>query len=153
MRLTLATDYALRTLMLVGAKDGERATIAEIADTFSGSRAHLMKVVNKLARLGYLESLRGKGGGLRLKRPPAAIGVGEVVRHFEDELAVMGCFVDGGFCRLDGCCVLKRALGEATAAFLDALDRYTLADLLAPGAALKARLGLAAKPAARAAIR
>jgi Rrf2 family nitric oxide-sensitive transcriptional repressor len=150
MRLTLSTDYALRTLMLVGAKRGRLATIAEIADTFAISKAHLMKVVNKLARLGYLESVRGKHGGLRLARAAAAIGVGAVVRDTEEELAVMGCLADSGFCRLDGCCVLKRALREATLAFLAVLDRYTLADLLAPGAALAAQLGFAPEVAGRA---
>jgi Rrf2 family nitric oxide-sensitive transcriptional repressor len=143
MRLTLWTDYALRTLMYVGANEGRLATIAEIAATFAVSKAHLMKVVNKLARLGYVETVRGKGGGIRLARPPTEIGVGAVVRHTEEELAVMGCLADSDFCRLDGCCVLKRAFREATLAFLATLDRYTLADLLMPKPALAHRLGLA----------
>jgi Rrf2 family transcriptional regulator, nitric oxide-sensitive transcriptional repressor len=143
MRLTLWTDYALRTLMYVGVQDDRLATIGEIAATFTISRAHLMKIVNQLARLGYLETVRGKGGGIKLGRRPEEIGVGGVVRDTEDELAVMGCFSDGGFCRLDGCCVLKRALREATRAFLTTLDRYTLADLLAPRPRLAERLGIA----------
>lgn len=142
MRLTLSTDYALRTLMYVGAKGGRLATIAEIAAIFAVSKAHLMKIVNKLARLGYLETVRGKSGGVRLGRPPEEIVVGDVVRHTEDELAVMGCFSDTGFCRLDGCCVLKDALRAAISAFLATLDRYTLAELLAPKATLAHRLGL-----------
>jgi len=142
MRLTLWTDYALRTLMYVGAREPQLATIAEVAATFAISRAHLMKIVNKLARLGYLETVRGKSGGIRLGRSAGEIGVGAVVRDTEEELAVMGCLSDAGFCRLDGCCVLKRALREATSAFLALLDRYTLADLLAPKAALAERLGL-----------
>jgi Rrf2 family transcriptional regulator, nitric oxide-sensitive transcriptional repressor len=149
MCLTLWTDYALRTLMYVGANEGRLATIAEIAATFAVSKAHLMKVVNKLARLGYLETVRGKSGGVRLGRSPQEIGVGAVVRDTEEELAVMGCLSDSGFCRLDGCCVLKRALREATLAFLATLDRYTLADLLAPKAALAYRLGLAPDGEAR----
>lgn len=142
MRLTLRTDYALRTLMYVGAKDGRPATIGEIAAVFAVSKAHLMKIVNQLARLDYLETVRGKGGGIKLGRRPEEISVGAVVRDTEDELAVMGCFSDGGFCRLDGCCVLKRALHAATHAFLATLDRYTLADLLMPRAALAERLGI-----------
>ncbi len=142
MRLTLRTDYALRTLMYVGANEGRLTTIAEIAATFAASKPHLMKVVNQLARLGYLESARGKGGGIRLGRPPGEIGVGAVIRDTEEELAVMECLADPEFCRLDPCCVLKQALGAATLAFLTVLDRYTLADLLAPKAALARHLGL-----------
>lgn len=136
MRLTLWTDYALRTLMYVGVNDDRLATIAEISAAFGVSKAHLMKVVNKLARCGYLETVRARNGGIKLGRPPAAIGIGAVIRDTEEELAVMGCLSDRDFCPLDGCCVLKRALGEASLTFLGTLDRYTLADLLAPRAAL-----------------
>jgi Rrf2 family nitric oxide-sensitive transcriptional repressor len=144
VRLTLWTDYALRTLIYVGAKGERLSTIAEIAASFDVSKAHMMKVVNRLGRQGYLETVRGKGGGLRLGRPAAEIGVGRVVRDTEDDLAVMGCLAEPGFCRIEGCCVLRRALGEATAAFLAALDRYTLADLIAPRNRLARSLGLAA---------
>jgi Rrf2 family nitric oxide-sensitive transcriptional repressor len=142
VRLTLWTDYALRTLVYVGAKGGRLSTIAEIADCFDISNAHLMKIVNQLAQLGYVETLRGKGGGIRLARRAEQVSIGGVVRHTEDELAVMGCLSDAGFCRIEGCCVLRGALREATAAFLDTLDGYTLADLLAPRAALARSLGL-----------
>lgn len=142
MRLTLGTDYALRTLIYVGAAGGRRATIAEIAASFNVSKTHLMKVVNKLGQQGYLDTIRGKGGGIRLARSPAQIRVGAVVRETEEDLAVAGCLAATGFCRIEGCCVLRHALREATLAFLRTLDGYTLADLLAPGAALVHSLGL-----------
>jgi Rrf2 family nitric oxide-sensitive transcriptional repressor len=142
MRLTLWTDYALRTLIFVGATDGRLATIAQIAESFEISKTHLMKVVNRLGQQGYLDTVRGKGGGIRLARPPAEIRVGAVVRETEEDLAVMGCLAATGFCRIEGCCVLRRALREATLAFLHTLDGYTLADLLAPGARLDRSLGL-----------
>jgi Rrf2 family transcriptional regulator, nitric oxide-sensitive transcriptional repressor len=142
MRLTLWTDYALRTLIYVGAKGEELSTIAEIAKSFGISKTHLMKVVNKLGQQGYIDTVRGKGGGIRLRRPPAEICVGAVVRETEEDLAVMGCLSESGFCRIEGCCVLRRALRRATAAFLRTLDEYTLADLLAPGATLVRSLGL-----------
>jgi len=145
MRLTLWTDYALRTLIYVGAKGGRLATIAEIAESFDISKTHLMKVVNKLGQQGYLETIRGKGGGIRLARSPAEIRVGAVVRETEDDLAVMGCLADTGFCRIEGCCVLRRALREATLAFLQILDGYSLSDLLAPGPRLAHSLGLASE--------
>ncbi len=149
MHLTLWTDYALRTLIYVGAKDGRLSTIAEIAESFGVSRTHLMKVVNQLGQQGYIETVRGKGGGIRLGRKPAEIVVGALVRDTEEDLAVMGCLSDSrtgtGFCRIEGCCVLRRALGEATLAFLRTLDGYTLADLLAPGARLARSLGLSSE--------
>jgi len=142
MRLTLSTDYALRTLIYAGAKGERLSTIAEIAECYGISKAHLMKVVNRLGQQGYVDTVRGKGGGIRLARPPAQIGVGTIVRDTEEDLAVMGCLAETGFCRLEGCCELRRALHDATLAFLKVLDRYTLADLLAPGARVTASLGL-----------
>jgi Rrf2 family nitric oxide-sensitive transcriptional repressor len=120
-----------------------RTTIAEIAESFDISKAHLMKVVNRLGRQGYIETIRGRGGGMRLARSPEEIRVGAVVRETEDDLAVMGCLAETGFCRIEGCCVLRRALHEATLAFLNILDGYTLVDLLVPGARLVHSLGLA----------
>jgi Rrf2 family nitric oxide-sensitive transcriptional repressor len=144
MRLTLWTDYALRTLIYIGAKGGGLSTIAEIAESFDISRPHLMKVVNRLSVQGYIDAIRGRNGGIRLARPPAQIRVGAVVRDTEEDLAVMGCLSgsEPGFCRIEGCCVLRRALREATLAFLDVLDRYTLADLLSPERQLAESLGL-----------
>jgi len=142
MRLTLWTDYALRALIYVGAKAETASTIAEIAESFDISRTHLMKIVNRLAQQGYLDTMRGRGGGIRLARPASAIRVGAVVRDTEEELAVMGCLGETGFCRIERCCVLRRALHEATSAFLAILDDYTLADLLAPERTLAASLGL-----------
>jgi Rrf2 family nitric oxide-sensitive transcriptional repressor len=142
MRLTLGTDYALRTLIYVGAKAGRLTTIAEIAGAFDISNAHLTKIVNKLAQQGYLETFRGKGGGMRLGRAPDRIVIGAVVRDSEEDLAVMGCLSDAGFCRIEGCCVLRGALRKATGAFIETLDGYTLADLLAPQAGLARSLGI-----------
>src|SRR6478609_688381 len=127
MRLTLWPDYALRTLIYIGATGGGLSTIAEIAESFDISRPHLMKVVNRLSVQGYVDAIRGRNGGIRLARPPAQICVGPVVRDTEENLSVMGCLSEPGFCRIEGCCVLRRAFREATLAFLGVLDRYTLA--------------------------
>ena len=145
MHLTLWTDYALRTLIYLGVKGDSLATIAEIAEGFDISKPHLMKVVNRLGAQGYIDAIRGRNGGIRLARPPAQIRVGAVVRDTEENLAVMGCLSgsEPGFCRIEGCCVLRRAFREATLAFLDVLDRYTLADLLVPDRHLAQSLGLA----------
>ncbi|MGH7048350.1 MAG: RrF2 family transcriptional regulator [Stellaceae bacterium] len=143
MRLTLHTDYALRVLMYVGAKEDGLATIPEIVTRFDISKGHIMKVVHQLGRQGYLETIRGKGGGMRLARKSAQIAVGAVVRDMEEELGVLGCLQGGeGYCRIEGCCVLRSALRDATNAFLATLDGYTLEDLLRPRRALARLLEL-----------
>ena len=148
MRLTLHTDYALRVLMYVGIKGDPLSTIPEIVEHFDISRGHVMKVVHHLGRLGYLETIRGKGGGIRLARKPSQINVGAVVRDMEEELAVLGCLQGNeGYCRIEQCCVLRSALRDATNTFLAVLDRYTLADLIKPRRSLARLLALDARAA------
>ena len=135
MRLTTFSDYAFRVLIYLGGAQ-ELATIADIANAYGISENHLMKVVHQLARLGYVETVRGKGGGMRLARPPREINVGEVLRATEDGFALVECMGEGGSdCRIARACALKGALGEALSAFLETLDRYTLADLVRPSVA------------------
>jgi Rrf2 family transcriptional regulator, nitric oxide-sensitive transcriptional repressor len=133
MRLTLHTDYALRVLMYVGVKRDRVSTIPEIVERFDISKGHVMKVVHHLAQKGYLETIRGKRGGMRLARKPEQINVGAVVRDMEEELGVLGCLQGRkGYCRIEECCLLRSALRDATNAFLATLDRYTLQDLVKP---------------------
>jgi Rrf2 family transcriptional regulator, nitric oxide-sensitive transcriptional repressor len=136
MRLTLHTDFALRVLIHVGINDGGLSTIRDIAGSFGISKNHLMKVVNDLGRRGYLETVRGRNGGLRLMRQPREINIGRIVRETEDELDILGCLNSTGYCRIERVCVLRCAVREAVEAFLAVLDRYTLADLIAPQQAL-----------------
>jgi Rrf2 family nitric oxide-sensitive transcriptional repressor len=146
MRLTLHTDFALRTLIYLGLRQERRVSIREIAEAHRISENHLVKVVHNLGRGGFIETTRGKGGGLRLARPPEEIRVGDVVRFTEDDMALVACFQaagDGGRCALLNVCSLQGLLGNALAAFMAVLDSQTLADLLRPGrAAMAARLGL-----------
>lgn len=131
MRLTTFSDYAFRVLIYLGAAPQRLATIADIAGAYGVSENHLMKVVHQLARLGYIETVRGKGGGMRLARPAAKINVGEVLRATEDGFALVECMGEGeSDCRIVSACALKSALGEAVGAFLAVLDGYTLADLV-----------------------
>jgi Rrf2 family transcriptional regulator, nitric oxide-sensitive transcriptional repressor len=143
MRLTAYTDYALRVLMYLALKPDGLATIAEIAESYDISRNHLMKVAHQLGVAGYLETVRGRTGGLRLAKSADAIGLGEVVRHTEPDLAIVSCFkpVDAP-CVIRPCCVLRRALEKARAAFLDVLDDYALSDLVAPRSRLAGLLGI-----------
>lgn len=126
MKLTLFTDYAVRVLLYLGARPGRLCSIAEIARAYGVSQNHLMKVVNKLAREGYVESVRGRGGGIRLGRAPEAINLGALVRATEDDFQLVDC----GHCVVAPACGITGVLGEALAAFLAVLDRYTLADML-----------------------
>ena len=140
MRLTLHTDYALRVLIHVAIADGKLTAISDIADSFDISKQHLMKVVNDLSRKGYLDTVRGRGGGIRLRRPPRDINIGQVVRDTEQTLDVIGCLEQHGYCLIQRVCVLRGGLRDATKAFLAALDAYTLADLIKPQRALSSLL-------------
>jgi Rrf2 family transcriptional regulator, nitric oxide-sensitive transcriptional repressor len=149
MRLTVYTDYALRMLMYLALKDDGLATIEEIARSYGISKNHLMKVAHQLGVAGYVETLRGRHGGLRLGKPAKAIGIGDVIRHTEPDMAIVMCFepVNAG-CAVLPYCVLRKALERARAAFLEALDEYTLRDLVKPRASLQTMLSIApVKPA------
>lgn len=132
MRLTRFTDYALRTLIYLGAQEPRQASIAGIARAYGISESHLVKVVHHLAKLGLIRATRGRGGGLRLGKPATEIRIGDVVRATEEDLALVPCF-SGAACAITPACRLRGVLGEALAAFLAVLDRQTLADLLEPG--------------------
>ncbi|MCV2361906.1 Rrf2 family transcriptional regulator [Paucibacter sp. DJ1R-11] len=130
MQITQHTDYALRVLIYLASNEERLATVQEIAERFDISRSHLTKVVNGLIRSGFVEGLRGKGGGLRLARPPAEIGVGNVVRQMEGEPVLVECFGEESLCVLSSNCRLKGALKSALKAFFAELDAVTLADLV-----------------------
>lgn len=130
MRLSNFSDYSLRVLMYLGADSDRLATIGEIAAGHAISENHLMKVVHQLGRAGYLETVRGKGGGLRLARPPEAIVLGEVLRQTESDFSLAECLGEAATCRIQGACGLKRIFNEALSAMFLVLDSYTLADLL-----------------------
>ncbi|CAM3481871.1 Rrf2 family transcriptional regulator [Halomonas lysinitropha] len=132
MHLTRFTDYSLRVLIYLAAKGEQRSTISEIAGRFDISRNHLMKVVQDLNHQGYLTSIRGKNGGLLLKRAPETISLGKLVRDTERDLTLVECFGDDNECIITPACRLKPILAEALAAFLAVLDHYTLADLIGP---------------------
>lgn len=133
MRLTLYTDYALRVLMYLAADADGLATIDEIAKAHSASKNHLMKVVNQLAAAGWVESVRGRGGGIRLGKPADQIQLLDVVRATEPDFHLVECFDPAtNTCRLTAHCKLKHVMQQALSAYLGALAGYTLADLAVP---------------------
>ena len=131
MRLTRFTDYALRVLIYLAIKPDDLATIGEIAEKYQISQNHLMKIVHKLGKYGYVATVRGRQGGIRLARPPKAINIGEFVRRFEEDLLIVECF-DGknNSCCIAGACGLAGILNDALVSFLKTLDAKTLADVL-----------------------
>jgi Rrf2 family nitric oxide-sensitive transcriptional repressor len=131
MRLTTLSDYSLRVLMFLAAKPDRLATIEEIARAYGISENHLMKVVHRLAQNGFVETVRGRGGGLRLKGTTENIRLGAVVRAVEEDFRLVECFGADGTCRITEVCRLKRVLNQALGAFLSTLDAWTLADLVA----------------------
>lgn len=147
MRLNLQSDYALRLLMQLAANDGDLVTIGEVAECYGISQNHLTKVAYTLGRKGFVETVRGRSGGMRLARPASSIRIGDVVREMESDLALVECFPGGaGGCHIAGACKLKGVLGEALLAFLAVLDRYTIADLIRRNAELNQMLSLEASP-------
>jgi Rrf2 family nitric oxide-sensitive transcriptional repressor len=134
MRLSLFSDYSLRVLMFAALK-GEIFSLSEVAEAYDISRHHLVKVVNFLAKLGYLETRRGRGGGIALGMPPEDIRIGMVVRRTEDTPFIVECFdKQHNTCPINGSCRLKGALAQAVNAFYENLDRHTLRDLVAGSA-------------------
>lgn len=130
MRLSIFTDYNLRVLMYLGVQSDRLATIAEIAAAHEISENHLMKVVHQLGRSGYIETVRGKGGGMRLARAPKEIVLGDVIRQTEGDIVMAECFAQKSACRIEPACRLKSILSEALSALFLVFDDYTLADLL-----------------------
>ncbi len=136
MRLANYTDYTLRVLMFCAQHRERRVTIAELAQSHSLSKNHLMKIVNDLARHGLLETVRGRGGGVRLLIDPAEVGIGAVVRWCESDFRMVECFDENSnTCRLSPACRLKQLFQRALASWLRELDTATLADLVSEGGA------------------
>lgn len=131
MRLTDHTDYALRVLMYLGEHGDGLATTGVVAALHGISHNHLTKVVNQLGRAGFVETVRGRSGGIRLARRPAEIMLGDVVRSTEPDFHVVACLSRSGpACPLAAACVLRGALCRATECFLQSLDGISLSDLL-----------------------
>ncbi len=149
MRLTMMTDYAMRLLIYVAQQPDRLCTIAEVARVYEISEAHLMKVTHQLGLAGWIETVRGKGGGMRLAHRPEDINVGAVVRRMESDFLITECFGASSRCSLTGSCRLTGILDEALQAFLQRLDAHTLADVLPPTTEGTPRHDLDARPLRR----
>ena len=143
MHLTIRSNHAMRLLMYCGLNHGRVTPAAEIARACNSSEAHLGKIANWLAQQGYVETVRGRGGGVRLVRAPSEISVGEIVRGTETGSCIVECHdAETNTCPLRDACKFRGVLEGAMGAFLKVLDTYTLADLIEDGDDLRRLMGL-----------
>ncbi len=140
MKLTSFTDYNLRVLIYLALEREGLATVQAIAEAYGISENNLRKVVHHLAKSGVIESLRGKGGGIRLAVPAAAIRLGAVIRAAEGDGPIVECFASHANCKIAPNCKLAGILARSFAGLYSALDEYTLADLVAQPAPLQRML-------------
>lgn len=141
MRMTLHSDYALRLLIFTGLAGNRLVSTEEVANAYGLSKNHLMKVIQGLAKGGYLKTVRGRGGGFQLAANPADICVGVIIRQMEKDFAIVECLGNDDSCAISGHCRLTAIVQEAMNAWFAVLDKYSLADLLKRPAALRQLLG------------
>jgi Rrf2 family transcriptional regulator, nitric oxide-sensitive transcriptional repressor len=129
MQLTLFTDYGLRTLMYLAAHPERLSSVKEIAEHYGISRNHLVKVVHRLAQLSYIETAKGKGGGIKIAEETIQFHLGDLIAALEPNMCMVECFnPETNTCRITGSCQLKHYLFEATQNFINTMNKYTLAD-------------------------
>lgn len=142
MQLSLHADYACRVLIYLAVSNVPRSSIEEIANSFRISQNHLVKVVHRLGQLGFIETTRGRNGGICLAMAPGKISMGEVIRQMEPHFEVVECFnPSSNACPIVSVCGLQPALMRARDAFLGTLDAVTLADVMVKEKALAKTLG------------
>lgn len=140
MQLTVFTDYGLRALMYLAANEGQLCSVRGIAEHYGISRNHLVKVVHRLAQLGYITSTKGKGGGIRLNQEAAGLRLGDLVKTLEPHMHMVECFdAATNTCKVVADCQLKHYLGDANKAFMESLNRHTLADAVVRNRLFKKR--------------
>ena len=133
MRLTRFTDYSLRVLIYLGQNKDSRVTIHQISEAYDISKNHLMKVVSNLTRSKIVAARRGPGGGIQLNRLPEEISLGEVISVTEKHLQSLQTSSKPNIDEPDADTRLSSYLQHALQAYLEALGRFTLADILDQG--------------------
>ena len=129
MHLTSFTDFGLRTLMYLAARPEDMSSVKEISEHYGISRNHLVKVVHRLSQLGYIKTIKGKGGGIQIVSGTEKLRLGDLIRQLEPNMTVVECFnPETNTCNISGHCNLKHYLFESTKSFTDTMNKYTLAD-------------------------
>lgn len=132
MRLTVYSDYAIRLLLYLGLKQNGLATIQEISKAYGISRNHLMKITHRLGRAGFVETVRGRGGGIRLSKSALQSTLGDLIRETEDDFQLVECFnAETATCVIRDKCYVQPIMAEALDAYMAVLDRYTLGEVVA----------------------
>jgi Rrf2 family transcriptional regulator, nitric oxide-sensitive transcriptional repressor len=129
MRLTVFTDYSLRVLLMLASERDSLLTIGEVAQYFRISEAHLMKVTHALGRSGWVETVRGRNGGMRLTADPDTLRLDAIIEYLEGSFELAECFTPENTCRLTGACGLESALASAAGAFNAILKQHSLGSL------------------------
>lgn len=137
MRLTSYSDYSLRVLLYVAVNSKKLVTIKEISEAYEISSNHLMKIIYNLGKMNYIETIRGRNGGIRLSKQPVDINIGELIRKTEEDFYLVECFKEDNNCVITPVCSLKHMLNEALNSFFLVLDTYTLEDILTNKSVLK----------------
>ncbi|WP_088014384.1 RrF2 family transcriptional regulator [Gottfriedia acidiceleris] len=146
MRLTNYSDYSLRVLIFLSSEPREKlVNIKDIAEAYGISKNHLMKIIYNLGKMGYIETVRGRNGGIRLAKLPSEINIGEIIRKTEEDFNIVECFEHGNTCVITPVCSLKHVFNKALDQFLQVLDQYTLDDIVKNNAMLKDYLSINTK--------
>jgi len=143
MQLTLHTDYALRVLIYLKSHEPQAASVGKIAQAYGISQNHLAKVAQQLVQHRWVRSTRGRGGGLSITAAADTVTIGDVVRALETNRSVVECLGGHSTCPIEPACGLKRAMRQATEAFLASLDQYVLSDLIRSPKRMRALLTVA----------
>lgn len=131
MRLTNYSDYSLRVLIFLSTEPKEKlVNIKDIAEAYDISKNHLMKIIYNLGKMGYIETIRGRNGGIRLAKLPSDINIGELIRKTEEDFHIVECFEHNNNCVITPVCSLKHIFNKALDQFLQVLDQYTLEDIV-----------------------
>ena len=143
MQLTRQTDFGLRILVFLALENDRLVKLEQIATAHEISYSHLLKISHRLVEFGYIQTLRGRRGGVRLAQEPADIRVGDVIRDLEGQFALADCMeTKANTCRIAPMCRIRSIYWEALEAFFDILSRYTIADLAKQRPELRAALAL-----------
>ena len=143
MQLTLHTDYALRVLIYLKTHEDEIVPVDRIARAYGISQHHLAKVAQQLVRHGWVDSTRGRSGGLALAARAEAVTIGDIVRKMESSRSVVECLGEDSTCPIEPACGLKKAMRCATEAFFETLDQYRLSDIARKPKQIRALLTIA----------
>jgi Rrf2 family transcriptional regulator, nitric oxide-sensitive transcriptional repressor len=143
VQITIFTDYGLRSLMFLAARPERLCNVREISDHYGISYNHLVKVIHRLSQLGYVQSIKGKGGGVKLAKEATTLRLGDLVKALEPNMDIVECFNrDTNTCRITDSCQLKHYLFDANNAFLSSLNNHTLADTVKGTNIFKALQGI-----------